>query len=238
MAGPRPASGGARGTLDSGPSAAALRLRVTFANISHEGSARSAAGAGVPVVFAPGVVFVHPAGVTAWFTPARAASSGLEHLAEDGDVTTMFHELSTRTDGSADVFGTDTGTISYDDAPIRPGETADVVIQARVGDRLDFGMMWAQSNDVFVAPRPDGAPLFDAEGQLRDRLSEVFLWDAGTEVNQEPGAGDAQAPRQAAPNTGAAEHSVIQALDANNEDSSGYAYPGLEGTLEVTVARY
>jgi len=61
--------------------------------------------------------------------------------------------------------------------------------------------MFAQSNDLFFAPEPNGIPLFDAAGRARsgDSPDSIVLWDAGTEMNEQPGAGPNQAPRQAAP---------------------------------------
>jgi hypothetical protein len=41
-----------------------------------------------------------------------------------------------------------------------------------------------------------------------DITSQILLWDAGTEVNEEPGLGPNQAPLQPAPNTGPVEHGV------------------------------
>jgi hypothetical protein len=40
----------------------------------------------------------------------------------------------------------------------------------------------------------------------------VILGDAGTEVNQEPGTGPDQAPRQKAPNIGMAENGVVRSV--------------------------
>jgi hypothetical protein len=58
----------------------------------------------------------------------------------------------------------------------------------------------------------DGIALFDANGKpIRgDVTSQILLWDAGTEVNEEPGLGPNQAALQPAPNTGPAEHGVVR----------------------------
>jgi hypothetical protein len=39
------------------------------------------------------------------------------------------------------------------------------------------------------------------------------LWDAGTEVNEYPGAGNNQSPRQTGPNTGTSELETIMEVD-------------------------
>ena len=58
---------------------------------------------------------------------------------------------------------------------------------------------------------------------------EIVLWDAGTEVNEEPGIGPNQAPRQAGPNSGATEGGVVRMVD------DGYVYPELSNVLRVTI---
>jgi hypothetical protein len=65
-----------------------------------------------------------------------------------------------------------------------------------------------------------------------DLTSRLHLWDAGTEVNQEPGFGASQAPRQMAPNTGASEKKPVR-LVAETKD--GFAYPAVAQTIRVTI---
>ena len=74
--------------------------------------------------------------------------------------------------------------------------------------------MFVQSNDWFFAPGPDGIALFDADGNpiSGDITSQVFLWNAGTEVDEEPGIGPNQGPRQKGPNTGKTENGVVRNL--------------------------
>jgi hypothetical protein len=43
-----------------------------------------------------------------------------------------------------------------------------------------------------------------------DVTSQVILWDAGTELNQEPGIGADQGPRQKGANTGKAENGGVR----------------------------
>jgi hypothetical protein len=67
--------------------------------------------------------------------------------------------------------------------------------------------MMGQSNDWFYAPAESGILLFKNGNPISgDITSEIILWDAGTEVNQEPGIRPDQGPRQKAPNTGEAEN--------------------------------
>ena len=64
--------------------------------------------------------------------------------------------------------------------------------------------MFVQSNDWFFAPDPAlGIALYDDEGApiSGDVTDQILVWDSGTEVDQEPGTGADQAPRQAGPDT-------------------------------------
>ena len=71
--------------------------------------------------------------------------------------------------------------------------------------------MMGQSNDWFYAPAESGIDLFEnGRGISGDITSQMVLWDAGTEVDQEPGIGSDQGPRQKAPNTGVAENGVVR----------------------------
>ena len=70
--------------------------------------------------------------------------------------------------------------------------------------------MFGQSNDLFYSnDRP--IALFDAAGKpvRGDMTAQLSLWDAGTEVNEEPGLGPNQGPRQKTPDAGVAEHQAV-----------------------------
>ncbi len=60
----------------------------------------------------------------------------------------------------------------------------------------------------------DGIALFDDMGvPIEGRVTrQIDLWDAGTEVNQAPGIGVDQAPRQAGPDIGADEMGIVQLI--------------------------
>jgi len=109
-----------------------------------------------------------------------------------------------------------------------------VVGERQPGERLTSATMFAQSNDLFYAPQEDGIALFDATGKpIRgDVTSQILLWDAGAEVNEEPGLGPNQAPLQAAPNTGPAENGVVRSI---TEVKDGFHYPTVPQVLRVTI---
>jgi hypothetical protein len=76
-----------------------------------------------------------------------------------------------------------------------------------------------------------GLALFDAEGQpiSGDRTTEVVLWDAGTEINETPGIGLNQLPRQATPNIGPDESGVLRPL------IDGLSYLPVGEVIRVTI---
>ena len=91
--------------------------------------------------------------------------------------------------------------------------------------------MYVQSNDLFLAPGETGIALFvDGQPISGDITDQIDLWDAGTEVNEEPGVGANQAPRQAAANTGADEGGVVRLVD------DGYTYPAVADIVLITIS--
>jgi hypothetical protein len=96
---------------------------------------------------------------------------------------------------------------AFGSAPAKPGDSLAFDFTAPAGGRVSFATMFGQSNDWFFAPDTMGIALYDAAGMPRsgDVTSSVKLWDLGTEMDEPIGSGPNQAPRQAAPNTGAAD---------------------------------
>ena len=119
--------------------------------------------------------------------------------------------------------------------PAFPGSSYSFSFEASAGDHLSFATMFVQSNDLFFGPDEEGIALFDDMGHpIEGRVTrQIDLWDAGTEVNQEPGVGADQAPRQAGPNTGSDEVGVVQ-LVADSGD--GYSYSPVAALVRVTVS--
>lgn len=161
----------------------------------------------------------HP---VAFFTPGEADSgTGLESLAEDGNPTLLVEMLNQMMEGDmmgfmSAIFNTPVG--ATDPSPVGPGSAYEFTISAHPGQYLTFATMFIQSNDWFFSPGPDGIALFDADGHpiSGDITDQIFLWDAGTEVNQTPGEGPDQGPRQSGPNTGETENGVVtQVTDFN-----------------------
>jgi hypothetical protein len=107
-------------------------------------------------------------------------------------------------------------------------------VKARPGDRLSLALMLSQSNDGLLASGAAGIPLFDdggrpVQGELTSQLS---LWDAGTEVNEEPGAGRNQGLRQGAPHAGDPERRPVRPIA---EAEYGDRWPPVERIVKVTI---
>jgi hypothetical protein len=166
------------------------------------------------------------------FTPGQAdRGQGLERLAEDGNPGVLADYIvqnmkSVVHSGVVTVPSGDNGP-----GPITPGKAYEFTISAAPGQRLTLAMMFGQSNDLFYAPGPKAIALFDAKGKplAVDVTSQLQLWDTGTEVNEEPGLGPNQAPRQAAPNTGLAEHGKVMLVNDQ------YHYPSVGEVVRVSV---
>lgn len=124
----------------------------------------------------------------------------------------------------------DSGTIGF----IMPGQSASYTFHAGSGHYLSLATMFVQSNDLFFAPEEAGLALYDAMGNAvtGDVTSSILLWDAGTEVNEEPGVGPNQAPRQAGPDTGVDEGGTVQRLSNVND---GFTYPAVADQLQVIL---
>ena len=114
---------------------------------------------------------------------------------------------------------------------IMPGESYSFSFHAGKGHYLQFGTMFVQSNDLFIAPPDEGLALYDGDTPLTgDITGMLLLWDAGTEVNEEPGVGPNQPPRQSGPNTGMDENGTVHLVN------DGFTYPALSDVIAVSVA--
>lgn len=175
--------------------------------------------------FAPGVYAIFK-GMNPVFEPGKTASDALEDLAEDGSPSGFDFSGNNR----VSEWGTFMVPVSGSGgAPIFPGEKYEISFKASVGDALTFATMLVQSNDLFVAP--DGILLYnDGEPLSGDITGMLRLWDAKTELNEYPGAGMNQAPRQSGPDTGIEESGGVEVV--NDE----FMYPDLTDMIRVELS--
>ena len=184
---------------------------------------------GVTSPFAPGVWTIHTNAGPLFTAGQPDRGLGLEAVAEDGNPAALVEALTAQTDISASAFNTPVGT--SEPGPLLPGRAYEFTVAATPGNHLSFATMFVQSNDLFYGPDGAGIALFNADGTpvAGDVTSQVMLWDAGTEINQAPGFGPDQAPRQAGPNTGADENGPVQLV------ADGFSYPDTAGVIRVTI---
>ncbi|MBT4512831.1 MAG: hypothetical protein HOC20_11565, partial [Chloroflexi bacterium] len=166
---------------------------------------------------------------TASVTPPDTMTPPIEGTA----MTVTVENLSDQYEFSASgLFNTPVG--DSDPGPLLPGNSYEFSFDAGTGAKLSFATMFVQSNDLFYAPNGLGIELFDANGDpiSGNITSQMLLWDVGTEVNEEPGMGDNQAPHQAGPNTGDDENGIVAQI---TDVSDGYTYPEVSEVISVTV---
>jgi hypothetical protein len=213
----------------AGPMQGSTTFTVRIENVSTPSTLKLSNGTTAPAPHSPGVWVVQERPARLFVSGKVQPGWGLETQAEDGDPTKLaqhcMHHEGVLASG---VFNVPQG----DDkpGPALPGKAYEFTLTAKPGDRLAFATMFGQSNDVFFAPDEKGIALF-ANGRpvSGDFTSQVQLWDAGTEKNEEPGAGPNQAPRQAAPNTGASESKPVAKL------KDAYTWPRVADVIRVTI---
>jgi hypothetical protein len=191
---------------------------VTIEQLTTEQTLKLPDGSATKAPISPGTAVVH-SGANPLFTIGQPASEGLQRQAEAGQPEDL--------------------VAAVKDAPavsqvVMFDRTDTFMIKAKPGEMLSFATMFGQSNDCFYAPKGGDITLFDQDGKpiMGDRTVEVALYDAGTEVNQIPGIGPDQGPRQD-PKTwrqGELEHATVQTV------RDAWAYPPVTEVIRVTVS--
>jgi hypothetical protein len=189
-----------------------------------------AARTGLTSPMAPGAWAVHTSDDPLFTSGQADRGDGLEALAEDGDPSGLAAALAGANGiKSSGAFNTPEGAAGP--GPLFPGQSYVFEVSAVSGDRLSFATMFVQSNDLFYSPDGDGIALFNASGTpiSGDITAQFSLWDAGTEVNEEPGIGLNQAPRQSGADTGANENGTVRIVN------DGYTYPSTADVIRITI---
>jgi hypothetical protein len=187
------------------------KFTVRVENISNPAGITASNGEKFPFALSPGM-FVLSEKSAALFTEGKPArKNGLEMQAEDGDPSGLVASLLAMHHSSNlhGVFNTPVGAMAA--GPIRPGDSFEFTVTAMPGMKLFMTQMFGQSNDWFYSPGANGIALFDSKGNAvsGDITNQLYLWDAGTEKDEEIGIGPNQGPRQKGMNTGEAENGVV-----------------------------
>ena len=229
-----PAAHAARNSMKSDAAMAkSAMFTVRIENVSTPSTLRSKSGETAPAPNSPGLWVLETKPARLFKAGKPQMGWGLEAQAEDGNPT-MLAEHCSHHEGvvASGVFNTPVG----DDkpGPALPGKKYEFTFTASPGQRLAFTTMFGQSNDLFIGPDEMGIALFDGKGRpvSGDITSKLSIWDAGTEVNEQPGFGPNQAPRQAAPNTGPSEKKPVQLIGKTGD---GFSYPKVSDMIRVTL---
>lgn len=218
----------------SGGQSGPRRFTVRMENVS-DSSTLETTGGSTAVPLSPGAYAVHTTDEPIFTPNEPERDNGLEEIAEDGMPSRLAASLSER-DSVVASGAFDTPVGASDPAPIFPGDAYEFEVEAASGrptQYLSVVTMFIQSNDLFFAlGGSTGLALFDGNAPVAGDVTDVVgLYDAGTELNEEPGVGGDQAPRQRGPNIGLVERGTVASIDAVN----GYAYPAVEDVIRVRV---
>jgi hypothetical protein len=207
------------------PTKFALRIE----NITQPDAFTASNGSKWSLAFSPGTAVVHTDRAPIFSEGKKDRGKGLEAQSEDGSPSMLAKSLKgIKGVRSVAVFNTPIGAAGP--GPITPGAAYETVISGMPGDRLSVTLMMGQSNDWFYAPNESGIELFkNGQAINGDITAQLTMWDAGTEVDQEPGIGSEQGPRQKAPNTGKRENGVVRKI----QDGKPYSNPS--NVLRVTI---
>ena len=208
------------------------KFTVRIENITRPDSFTASNGVKWSLAFSPGLAVVHADKAPIFTSGKRDRGQGLEAQSEDGDPSMLAKSLEgVKGIKSVTVFNTPVGASAP--GPITPGAAYEFTISGMPGDRFSLTTMMGQSNDWFYGPTESGIALFkDGKPMSGDITSQIILWDVGTEVNQEPGIGADQGPRQKAPNTGMAENGVVKNI--KDVKDSG-AFSKVSSVMRVTI---
>lgn len=205
------------------------KFTIRIENITKPDAFTASNGVKWSLAFSPGTAVVHTDKAPIFKSGKKDRGIGLEAQAEDGDPSKLAKSLEgAKGIKSVVVFTTPVGASGS--GPITPGAAFELTITANPGDRLSLTLMMGQSNDWFYAPADSGIQLFkNGKAISGDITSQIAMWNAGTEVDQEPGIGSDQGPRQKGPNTGKAENGVVQRI------KNGKAYSDAAKVLRITI---
>lgn len=180
--------------------------------------------------FTPVVYAIHNDWQKPIFTVGEEASPELELLAEDWKATKLYEKL--KSDSSIKkVWLVSRPVWETQDGELFASDSYEFEFDWAYWDRLNLVTMIAQTNDLIVSADWRWIELFDGEWNAInwDMSYNFMIWDAGTEINQEPGKWSNQAPRQWGSNIWPDENWVVDQVN------DGFEYPNAWEMLRVTV---
>lgn len=246
---------GAQTTSRRGAEASTTRFAVRVENVSTTSTLVLAKGGALSMPLSPGVWAVHTGGNPILAPGRMDAGIGLKGLAEAGmagelsanlarvpgvqshgvlDKPMMRVAAMNRMTNSMGANPSPEQMVPADGRMLMSGSRVDFTIEGSPGSHLSLAFMLGHSNDGIIGTGAAGIALFDASGRpvTGDVTSALGLWDAGTEVNEEPGVGRNQGMRQGAPSAGDPERRPVRAMaDAEYGDR----WPAANRMVRVTI---
>ena len=209
--------------------ASATKFTLRVENISKGEVLQLSTGKTAPFVSAPTFWVLHTGAANPIFTGGQPEQgNGLELLAETGNPEGLLKYVSALSGVTA--VGADARPIGATaDGPLTPGQAYEFEISASPGQSLSLAWMFGQSNDLFYSNDRPIALFAGGKPVSGDMTAQLSLWDAGTEVNEEPGIGPNQGTRQKSPDAGIVEQQSI----AHVRDR--YNYPATGQVLRMTI---
>lgn len=207
----------------------ATKFIVRVENISKGEALKLSTGKTAPFVSAPTFWVLHTGTGNPIFTGGQPEpGNGLEQLAETGNPEGLIKYVSA-VSGVAGVGANARPIGATGDGPLTPGQAYEFEVSAAPGQSLSLAWMFGQSNDLFYSNERPIALFVGSKPVSGEMTAQLSLWDAGTEVNEEPGLGPNQAPRQKSPDAGTAERESV----AHVRDR--YSYPLINQVLRLSI---
>lgn len=209
-----------------------IKFTLRVENITQADAFTASNGTKWSLAFSPGTAVVHTDAAPIFSEGKKDRGKGLEAQSEDGNPAMLAKSLKgAKGIKSVSVFNTPVGASAP--GPITPGAAYEFAVSGAPGDRLSITMMMGQSNDWFYAPGESGIELFKNGQPISGDITALLaMWNAGTEVDQEPGIGSEQGPRQKAANTGKKENGVVRKV----QDGKAYSMPSSVMRVTITPA--
>jgi len=218
----------ASGAVAQEKMAKATTFTIRIENASKGEVLKLSNGKTAPFVIAPVLWAVHTGNTNPLFLGGQPdAGKGLRTLAETGNPDPLTKWVGGRS-GIIAVGADATPVGDQAGGPLTPGKAYEFTVTAEPGRVLSIAAMFGQSNDWFYSNDRPIALFVSGKPVSGDMSAQLALWDAGTEVDEEPGLGPNQGPRQKDPEAGVREHESIAHVTGK------WTYPKNGFTLTVT----
>jgi hypothetical protein len=176
--------------------AKATTFTIRVENLTKGEVLKLSNGKTAPFVIAPVLWTVHTGNTNPLFTGGQLdAGKGLRTLAETGNPEPLSKGIA-GTPGIMSVGAAAKPIGASESGPLTPGQAYEFTITAEPGQFLSIATMFGQSNDWFYSNDRPIALFRGGKPAAGDMSSQISLYDAGTEVDEEPGLGPNQGPRQ------------------------------------------